>query len=77
MFVLETTFPPVFGRRLQAQIVKSGDRVIMEIEVTGTPDPEISWFKENQQIFTGPNYRIKIQGNSHSLIIEKGKEGCL
>ncbi|XP_049784509.1 titin isoform X1 [Schistocerca cancellata] len=69
--VKKTVFPPVFGRRLQAQVVKVGDRVVMEVEVTGTPEPVITWMKDGEIIKSGDQYRLKSQGNCHSLIIEK------
>ena len=49
----------------------------MNVEVTGTPDPVVTWFKDNQQILgavRGGPFTTKIQGNSYSLIIEKGKK---
>lgn len=73
-FFAETIFPPVFGRRLQAQVVKKGDRLIMEVEVTGTPEPTITWHKDNMPIesILKSSYRTKTQGNCHTLIIDKG-----
>ena len=65
----------MFGRRLQAQIAKVGERVSMDCEVTGTPDPVVTWYKDGEQILgavPGGPFRTKIQGNSYSLIIEKG-----
>lgn len=49
----------------------------MNVEVTGTPDPVVTWYKDDQQILgaiPGGPLRTKIQGNSYSLIIEKGKK---
>ncbi|XP_063235498.1 titin isoform X2 [Bacillus rossius redtenbacheri] len=72
--VKKTVFPPVFGRRLQAQMAKAGERVVMEVEATGTPDPTVTWYKDDKQILgavPGQMFRTKIQGNSYSLIIEK------
>ncbi|XP_044767054.1 muscle M-line assembly protein unc-89 isoform X5 [Coccinella septempunctata] len=73
LVVRKTIFPPVFGRRLQAQVIKKGDRIVMEVEVTGTPEPTITWFKDSvpvEQALT-ENYKIKSFGNSHTLVIEK------
>jgi hypothetical protein len=61
---------------LQAGVAKVGDRVLMNVEVTGTPDPVVTWYKDDQQILgavPGGPFRTKIQGNSYTLIIEKGK----
>ncbi|KAF5301258.1 hypothetical protein FQR65_LT00958 [Abscondita terminalis] len=73
LVVRKTVFPPVFGRRLQAQVVKKGDRVHMEIEVTGTPTPTVTWFKDDKPIkeVLPPGHKIVVHGNSHTLIIEK------
>ncbi len=71
LFFLETVFPPVMGRRLQPQSVAAGSRVTFEIEVTGTPQPSVSWHKDDVQLPTvSPFYRLREQGNSYALIIE-------
>jgi titin len=67
----ETIFPPVFGRRLQAQVVKKGDRVIMEVEITGTPEPTVTWFKDDEPLIES-EFRMKQQGNCYLLLIDKG-----
>lgn len=67
-------FPPVFGRRLQAQVIKKGERINMEVEVTGTPEPTVTWYKDNIPVsqLSRDKYRIKHMGNSYSLVIDKG-----
>lgn len=51
-----------------------GDRLTMEIEVTGTPEPDVKWYKDGVEIpLSSSMYIIRQQGNSHSLLIEKGK----
>lgn len=71
--ILETIFPPVFGKRLKAYVAKKGDRVIMEVEITGIPEPTVSWYKNdvpiNEQL---PKLRIIQQGNCYTLLIDKG-----
>ena len=74
-FLPESIFPPVFGRRLQAQVVKRGDRVIMDVEVTGTPDPTVTWMKDDKPIkeaLTG-SFRIQQIGICHKLILDSAK----
>ncbi|XP_048515729.1 titin isoform X3 [Athalia rosae] len=72
LVVKKTVFPPVFGRRLQAQVVKRGDRVIMEVEITGSPEPTVTWYKNDLVMREqSPGIRLKNQGNCYSLIIER------
>ncbi|XP_023246866.1 muscle M-line assembly protein unc-89-like [Copidosoma floridanum] len=74
LVVKKTIFPPVFGRRLQAQVVKKGDRVIMEVEITGTPEPSVTWYKDDEPLIEGPDYRMKQHGNCYLLLIDKAEK---
>ncbi|XP_024080936.1 titin isoform X2 [Cimex lectularius] len=70
--VKKSQFPPVLGRRLQARTATVGERVALEIEVTGTPTPTVTWNKDGQLIRpTSTAFRIISQGNCHILIIDK------
>lgn len=70
----ETIFPPVFGRRLQAQVSKKGEKLVMEVEVTGLPEPTVTWLKDDKPLQEAgiSAHRLLAQGNSYRLIIEKG-----
>lgn len=46
----------------------------MEVEVTGTPDPVVTWYKNGipiQEVLKS-GFHIKSMGISHRLIIDKG-----
>ncbi|XP_046807761.1 uncharacterized protein LOC111679299 isoform X10 [Lucilia cuprina] len=75
LVVKKTIFPPVFGRRLQAQVVKKGEKIIMEVEVTGLPEPTVVWMKDEKPLNESglSQHRLLTQGNTHKLIIEKGQ----
>lgn len=61
-------------RRLLPNTVAEGERVVLEIEVAGTPEPTVSWFKNNQPLtFPSSVFRFRQQGNCSAIIIEKGK----
>ncbi|XP_038114694.1 uncharacterized protein LOC6039278 isoform X6 [Culex quinquefasciatus] len=74
LVVKKSIFPPVFGRRLQAQSVRRGDRVILAAEVSGTPEPTITWFKDNapvQEALLPGSYSMQQVGPCHKLIFEQ------
>lgn len=72
--VTESIFPPVFGHRLQTQIAKLGERVIMDVEITGLPEPTVTWYKDDLPLNEASVSQHKVQkmGNCYKLIIEKG-----
>ncbi|XP_020814330.1 muscle M-line assembly protein unc-89 isoform X5 [Drosophila serrata] len=75
LVVKKTIFPPVFGRRLQAQVSKKGEKLVMEVEVTGLPDPTVTWLKDDKPLKDAgiSQHRLLAQGNSYRLIIEKAQ----
>ncbi|RZF43974.1 hypothetical protein LSTR_LSTR013425 [Laodelphax striatellus] len=75
LVVKKTVFPPVMGRRLQASARTVGERIVMEIEVMGTPDPEVKWYKDGQQIPASSSmFELRHYGNCHALVIEKATQ---
>lgn len=75
--IAETTFPPVFGHRLNAKVAKLGDRILLDVEVSGIPDPAVTWYKDERPIDAAilSAFKVHSQGNCHTLIIEKGTRG--
>ncbi|XP_072152898.1 uncharacterized protein zormin isoform X1 [Bemisia tabaci] len=70
--VKKNVFSPIIGRRLQSQTVPTNERVILEVEVTGQPEPTVTWYKDNLEIPKSSGmFRFRSQGNSHALIIDK------
>lgn len=58
---------------MQAGTAVLGERVSMEIEVTGTPSPSISWKKDEQPVTdSSTDFRLISQGNCHKLVIDRG-----
>lgn len=46
----------------------------MDVEITGTPEPTVTWYKDGNQIDNRMKniYRIKSLGQGHTLTIDKG-----
>ena len=53
---------PVFLKRLQSISENAGNRVIVEVEVGGTPSPTVVWFKDGVPIVNTPGH-LKIHEN--------------
>ncbi|XP_058980466.1 uncharacterized protein LOC101894461 isoform X1 [Musca domestica] len=75
LIVKKTIFPPVFGKRLQAQVMKKNEKIVMEVEVTGLPAPSVVWMKDDKPLAEAglSQHRLLENGNSHTLIIERGQ----
>uniref|UniRef100_A0A182MAH5 Ig-like domain-containing protein n=1 Tax=Anopheles culicifacies TaxID=139723 RepID=A0A182MAH5_9DIPT len=74
LVVKKSIFPPVFGRRLQAQTANNGDRVVLDVEVSGTPEPTITWFKDGRSVqdaLAPGSYALQQVGSCFKLIFEQ------
>ncbi|KAJ1525037.1 hypothetical protein ONE63_009883 [Megalurothrips usitatus] len=73
IIVKKTVFPPVMGKRLQVQQARVGERIAMEVEVTGLPEPTITWTKDGLPLSAFPSLevRTRTQGSCHTLVIDK------
>lgn len=51
----------------------------MEVEVTGLPEPTVTWLKDDKPIKEAglSEHRLLAQGNSYKLIIERGKKAAI
>jgi len=75
-FLLETTFPPVFSKRLQSITVEEGKRIYLEIDVFAKPTPEIQWELNGTTISASNDRDITLRSDTptrHSLIVADGR----
>ena len=69
---------PVFLKRLQSISENAGNRVIVEVEVGGTPSPTVVWFKDGVPIVNTPGHvKIHENGPCHTLIIANVNVGII
>lgn len=59
----------MFGRRLQAQVAKVGGHVLLEVEVSGIPEPDVSWYKDGIPLEVDVNHS---NGSIHALVFDEG-----
>lgn len=52
------SIPPEFCTELEDKTIEEGESVQMQIFVTGTPPPEVHWYKDNQPITIYPHRRF-------------------
>lgn len=62
----------MISKRLQPAVVGVNERLHLEIDVTGTPSPEISWTKNGQPVSASDHITLKSEGTRHILIIQQG-----
>uniref|UniRef100_A0A8C7U036 Myosin light chain kinase, smooth muscle n=1 Tax=Oncorhynchus mykiss TaxID=8022 RepID=A0A8C7U036_ONCMY len=62
---------PVFLRGLKDLKVMDGSKVIMTVEVTGNPHPEIVWLHNGKEIQKSEDFHFERKGNQCSLFIQE------
>lgn len=64
---------PVFEFPLQDTVASAGADVLLKCIIAGTPIPEVTWTKDNNEITSIANYAVKVEGERHSLLIKSAK----
>uniref|UniRef100_A0A674ECL3 Myosin light chain kinase, smooth muscle n=1 Tax=Salmo trutta TaxID=8032 RepID=A0A674ECL3_SALTR len=62
---------PVFLRGLKDLKVMDGSKVIMTVEVTGNPHPEIVWLHNGKEIQESEDFHFERKGSQYSLFIQE------
>ncbi|XP_037781353.1 LOW QUALITY PROTEIN: titin-like [Penaeus monodon] len=73
VIIKKKQFPPVISKRLQPVVVGVNERLHMEIDVTGTPLPEVSWMKDGQPLTPSDHLTQRSEGTRHLLIIQEAQ----
>ena len=70
LVVRKKQLSPVFLKRLRPISENEGCRIVAEVEVGGTPSPNVFWFKDGFGITNQPGHiKIHENGPCHTLII--------
>ncbi|XP_065818245.1 striated muscle preferentially expressed protein kinase [Labrus bergylta] len=64
---------PVFEFPLQDTVASAGADVLLKCIIDGTPIPEVTWMKDNNEITGNANYTVKVEGERHSLLIKSAR----
>nr|XP_056717065.1 myosin light chain kinase, smooth muscle isoform X2 [Euleptes europaea] len=65
------TFPPIFLKGLTDLKVMDGSQVIMTVEVSANPPPEIMWLHNGKEIQETEDFHFEKKGNECSLYIQE------
>ncbi|XP_035661593.1 myosin light chain kinase, smooth muscle-like [Branchiostoma floridae] len=65
--------PPNFGKMPDSQAVEEGGTARFETIVTGSPEPEVAWLHNGQELKSGGRYQISVDSANHHhvLVIQK------
>ncbi|KAK3568639.1 hypothetical protein QTP86_011431 [Hemibagrus guttatus] len=65
---------PNFSKHLSNAIVMEGSPVTLEVEVTGFPEPALTWFKNGQELRSDERMSLSHKEGKHVLFIERVAE---
>ncbi|XP_074157516.1 myosin light chain kinase, smooth muscle isoform X2 [Sminthopsis crassicaudata] len=69
--VASSTSPPVFLKGLSDLEVMDGSQVVMTVQISGNPPPEILWLHNGKEIQESEDFHFEFNGNEHSLCIQE------
>ncbi|XP_074600440.1 uncharacterized protein LOC141854581 isoform X3 [Brevipalpus obovatus] len=65
---------PKFIKKLRDKDIDIHDKLILSVKVDGIPEPEVTWFKDGEEVAASATITLKRESDgSHSLIIEKSQ----
>ncbi|XP_017689675.1 PREDICTED: coiled-coil domain-containing protein 141 [Lepidothrix coronata] len=62
---------PNFSQILSNKSVMEGSPVTLEVEVTGFPEPTLTWYKEGQKLTADEHLKLLQKETKHTLFIQK------
>ena len=68
------TSPPKFVKEIKDITVIEGKSATFTAEITGMPRPEVTWYKNYREVFSGRHYEVKQDGTTYTLVIKKTGE---
>ncbi|XP_029567482.1 coiled-coil domain-containing protein 141 [Salmo trutta] len=66
--------PPHFSKLLSSPTVMEGLPVTLEVEVTGFPEPTLTWFKNGEKLTIDEHIELSQKKGKHALFIQKVTE---
>ncbi|XP_030643504.1 striated muscle preferentially expressed protein kinase [Chanos chanos] len=65
---------PVFEFPLQDTVAFAGADIMLKCIIAGTPQPEVTWKRDNVDIKSSATHVVKVEGERHSLLIKWVKQ---
>uniref|UniRef100_A0AAV2K2F2 Ig-like domain-containing protein n=1 Tax=Knipowitschia caucasica TaxID=637954 RepID=A0AAV2K2F2_KNICA len=66
---VEFPVPPQIVRHMESQSVEAGKPVRFSVEVSGLPQPQVSWYKNSQALSPGFKCKFLHDGYEHTLLL--------
>ena len=60
---------PKFIQPLKSQEVFEGSAAKFEVRITGEPEPDVEWFKDEQPVEEGGNFRIEFDDTDGCVLV--------
>ncbi|XP_029112521.1 coiled-coil domain-containing protein 141 [Scleropages formosus] len=66
---------PSFSRLLSSATVTEGSPVTLEVEVVGSPEPTLTWYRNGRKVTSGERIDVSHKDGKHALFIRAVAEG--
>lgn len=87
LYILESSSDsevvPMFLNKPSSQIINGGDKVVLECDVIGSPQPSITWTRDGHPLTENGRYKQSYDGRvsvliiSQSVVEDSGKYECM
>ena len=65
--VRKKNLSPIFLKRLQSQEIDVGQKLLLEVEIGGSPVPEVTWYFNGNRISESPTRFFRVEGTHYML----------